>query len=99
MRKLLPALREVGFRHWDPLDLCEAWQEGGEMADEYDSYLMRAYSAAVQGCAPEAICTTLRQAEAAMGIPDEGTTECHMKVARAILLLSGDAPPESISIP
>lgn len=87
LRQVLPALREIGFRLWDPLGLCEAWQEGEEMADEYDSYLMRAYSAAVNGHGPELICAVLRQAEATMGLPDAGTTDRHMTVTQAILAL------------
>ena len=90
MRHLLPALRDIGFHLWDPLGLCAAWQEGEEMADEYDSTLMRAYSAAVNGNGPETICAVLRQAEAAMGLPDAGITDRHMTVAQAVLALADD---------
>ncbi len=90
MRQLMPALREIGFHLWDPLGLSEAWQEGEEMADEYDSYLMRAYSTAVNGHGPETICAVLRQAEATMGLPDAGTTDRHVTVAQAVLGLAGD---------
>jgi hypothetical protein len=96
MRQLLPALREVGFRLWDPLGLCEAWQEGEEMADAYDSYLMRAYAAAVNGHGPETICAVLRQAEAAMGLPDASTTDRHMTVTQGIFDLLGDHLPEKM---
>lgn len=90
MRQLMPALREIGFHLWDPLGLSEAWQEGEEMADEYDSYLMRAYSTAVNSHGPETICAVLRQAEATMGLPDAGTTDRHVTVAQAVLGLAGD---------
>lgn len=91
MRHLLPALRDIGFHLWDPLGLCATWQEGEAMADEYDSYLMRAYSAAVNGKEREVICVVLRQAEVAMGLPDAGMTDRHMTVAQAILaLLAGE---------
>ena len=90
MRHLLPALRDIGFHLWDPLGLCAAWREGEAMADEYDSTLMRAYSAAVHGNGPETICAVLQQAEAAMGLPDAGMTDRHMTVAQAVLGLAED---------
>jgi hypothetical protein len=86
MCQLLPALRKVGFHLWDPLGLCETWQEGEEMGDEYDSDLMRAYSATANGRGPEAIFTVLREAEAAMGIPGVSTSDSHMKVAQGFFI-------------
>jgi len=94
MRQLLPELRQIGFRLWDPLGLVRDWEQGEAMSDEYDSYLLRAYSAAANARGPEAIYTVLRQAEAAMGIPDAGTTDRHMTVAQVMLDLSGNTLPE-----
>lgn len=94
MRQVRPALRQIGFRLWDPLGLVSDWKQGEAMADDYDGYLLRAYSAAVNCRRPEAIYTVLRQAKAVMGIPDAGTTERHMRVAQVILVLSGDGLPE-----
>lgn len=89
MRDLLPKLREIGFGIWDPLGLADAWRDGEEMADEYDSYLMSAFGAAANGRDVEAICELLRRAEIRMGLADGGTADRRMMIALELLTMAG----------
>lgn len=63
MRDLLPKLREIGFGTWDPLGIADAWAEGQPMADEYDTYLQRAFDVAVNGGGIAAVCEVLHADE------------------------------------
>jgi hypothetical protein len=91
MRNLLPKLRDIGFRSWDPLGLAEAWVDGEAMADEYDSFLLCALGVAVRGGGIAAICEVLRAAEGRMGLPDGGPAARRERAAREILVLASGA--------
>ncbi|MFM8747202.1 MAG: hypothetical protein ACKOED_11135 [Aestuariivirga sp.] len=91
MRELLPKLREIGFGIWDPLGLAGAWKDGEAMADEYDSHLLLAFSAAAEGGDAEAICERLRRAEVCMGLENGGPANRRTIAARELLNLSGRA--------
>ena len=70
MRQFLPDLREIGFAVWDPLSLREALAEGAPISDEYDQYLLVAFSAAYRGETPAEIANILYQGEIDMGFDD-----------------------------
>ena len=89
MRNLLPELREIGFGTWDPLGLLSAWRHGEAVADEYDRYLLQAYSAALNGADAGSICTYLREAEIQMGLEAAGPDPGRKKAADQLLTLSG----------
>jgi hypothetical protein len=91
MRNLLPELRKIGFGTWDPLGLMSAWRDGEAVADEYDRYLLQAYSAALNGADAGSICTYLREAEIQMGLEAAGPDPRREKVADQLLTLSGRA--------
>ena len=88
MRDLLPKLRQIGFGIWDPLGLATAWEDGEPMADEYDSTLIRAYSAAANGRGLAAISAVLHDSETRMGLELGPTTDGRDRAARAILRLA-----------
>lgn len=92
MRDLVPKLREIGFRAWDPLGVASAWEDGDAMADEYDSHLLRAFSAAANGRDAQAICALLRDAEIQMGHEDGGSADRRAMVAAALLELAVRPP-------
>ncbi len=88
LRNLLPELREIGFGAWDPLGLMSAWRDGEGVADEYDRYLLHAFSAAANGADAGSICALLREAEVQMGLEAAGPDPRREKVADQLLTLS-----------
>jgi hypothetical protein len=56
----LSRLREIGWKHWDPIGLAGA--DGG-IADEYDAYLLKAAGMIRNGAPDEATTSYLVQAE------------------------------------
>lgn len=70
MRVILPELRQIGFEVWDPLGLRETFAEGAPIADEYDGYLLPAFSVAYKNGSLADINNILCQAETGMGLSD-----------------------------
>lgn len=87
-RMLLPLLRKIGFELWDPLGLRDAFEDGEPMADEYDSYLLRAFAHAKRSRDTVKVTAILKDAEHLMqaSVPDRkrtATTEAIMRLAES----------------
>jgi hypothetical protein len=88
MRDVLPRLRKIGFQLWDPLGLGDSVAKGEDMADEYDSALLSAYSAKVKGCSIVEIAAELRQAEQNMGVGIAASADRCKRAAQALFSLA-----------
>ncbi len=87
-RMLLPQLRKIGFELWDPLGLRDAFEDGEPMADEYDSYLLRAFAHAKRSGTADEVMVILKDAGHLMQtpVPDRklaATTKAIMRLAES----------------
>lgn len=92
-------LREVGFRTWDPIGLCQAGEDwrGSPFEDEYDSYLCEAAARLSTGEPAENVSAFLQEIEIAhMGLGASDTVAPRALAAvREIGRLIGDCAGSS----
>jgi hypothetical protein len=88
IRALLPCLREIGFRHWDPLGLRDCLEDSEPINDEYDSYLLKAFAAAINSNDMDRVIQVLRDGEKIMGV--QTTKPIRSATAAEILKIASD---------
>ena len=80
--EILSALRDVGWRSWDPINLIELGASE-KVKDEYDTYLLAAAAKLYKGVPADRVTMYLVRCErVTMGV--KGRTDAEIRAARTV---------------